>query len=116
MTAPGAARVVAMQQRCAFVRLGGVRTTVIFTLAIPLSHGYGLLPGLVLPPAGTAASFAGAAALATEGAAAADRARGWRAEHRDGVGPTAPFAIPRALGSDTSSLAAPGAALAASPL
>ena len=31
------------------------------------SYGYGLLPGLVLLPAGTAASFAGAAVLATEG-------------------------------------------------
>src|SRR5688500_11904155 len=39
MTATGAARVATMQQRCAFVLLGSVQTTLIFTLAalaIPL--------------------------------------------------------------------------------
>ncbi|RKN39253.1 MFS transporter [Streptomyces hoynatensis] len=79
-----------------------------------LSYGWGLLPGLVLLPAGAAASFAGGAVLATEGVPQQ------RAGLAGGVlntamefGPTLLLAILLTLGSDASSLAAAGAALAA---
>ncbi|MFD3538519.1 MFS transporter [Streptomyces sp. NPDC058662] len=78
------------------------------------SYPQGLLPGLLLLPAGTAASFAGAAVLATTGVP----------QERTGLaggvlntamefGPTVLLAILLTLGSDASSLAATGAALAA---
>ncbi|MDX3228741.1 MFS transporter [Streptomyces sp. ME19-01-6] len=77
-------------------------------------YAYGLLPGLVLLPIGTAASFAGAAVLATDGVE-----RG-QAGLAGGVmntamefGPTVLFAVLLTLGGDASSLAATGAALAA---
>ncbi|MFC7896004.1 MFS transporter [Streptomyces sp. NPDC057381] len=79
-----------------------------------LSYGYGLLPGLVLLPAGAAASFAGAAVLATEGV---PRRRtglaGGVLNTAMEFGPTVLFALLLTLGSDASSLAAAGAALAA---
>jgi MFS family permease len=79
-----------------------------------IPYGYGLLPGLVLLPAGTAAAFAGAAVLTTEGVP----------QHQTGLaggvlntamesGPTVLFAILLTLGSDASSLASTGVALAA---
>ncbi|MEV0577478.1 MFS transporter [Streptomyces sp. NPDC050392] len=76
-------------------------------------YAYGLLPGLVLLAAGTAAAFGGAAVLATAGVP----------PHRTGLaggvlnsamelGPTVLFALLLALGSDSLSLAATGCALA----
>ncbi|MFB7372122.1 MFS transporter [Streptomyces sp. NPDC056222] len=75
---------------------------------------YGLLPGLLLLPAGAAASFAGAAVLATDGVP----------PHRAGLaggvlntamelGPTVLFAVLLTLGSDASSLAATAVGFAA---
>lgn len=78
-----------------------------------ISYGYGLLPGLVLLPAGTAASFAGAAVLATEGVP--QQQTGLAAGVLNTAmecGPTVLFAILLTLGNDASSLAATGAALA----
>ncbi|MFI8829712.1 MFS transporter [Streptomyces afghaniensis] len=79
-----------------------------------IPYGSGLLPGLVLLPAGTAAVFAGAAVLTTEGVP----------QHQTGLaggvlntamesGPTVLFAILLTLGGDASSLASTGVALAA---
>ncbi|MER5882354.1 MFS transporter [Streptomyces sp. NPDC001941] len=78
-----------------------------------LPYATALLPGLLLLPAGSAASFAGAAVLATEGVPA----------HRTGLaggvlntamecGPTVLFALLLTLGGDTASLAATAAAFA----
>ncbi|MEU2675300.1 MFS transporter [Streptomyces sp. NPDC007107] len=75
-------------------------------------YAYGLLPGLLLLPAGAAASFGGATVLATDGVP----------PHRSGLaggvlnsamelGPTVLFAVLLTLGSDARSLAATGAAL-----
>ncbi|MFH9722019.1 MFS transporter [Streptomyces sp. NPDC017254] len=77
-------------------------------------YAYGLLPGLLLLPAGGALSFAGAAVLATEGVPA----------HRAGLaggvlntamelGPTVLFAALLTLGGDAVSLAAAAALFAA---
>ncbi|MFJ7986683.1 MFS transporter [Streptomyces sp. NPDC096351] len=83
-----------------------------FTPSVP--YAYGLLPGLLLLPAGGALSFAAAAVLATEGVPA----------HRAGLaggvlntamelGPTVVFAALLALGGDAVSLAAAAALFAA---
>ncbi|KES06059.1 MFS transporter permease [Streptomyces toyocaensis] len=78
-----------------------------------VSYGYGLLPGLVLLPAGTAAAFAGAAVLATEGVPRQQTGlAGGVLNTAMEFGPTVLFAILLMLGSDASSLAATGAALA----
>ncbi|MEU5288202.1 MFS transporter [Streptomyces sp. CA-278952] len=81
------------------------------------SYAYGLLPGLVLLPAGAAASFAGAAVLATE------RVPRQQTGLAGGVlntamecGPTVLFAVVLTLDSDPWSLAATGAALAVAAL
>ncbi|XMN06050.1 MFS transporter [Streptomyces griseobrunneus] len=77
-------------------------------------YAYGLLPGLLLLPAGAAAGFAGAAVLATDGVE----------PHRTGLaggvmntamelGPTVVLAALLTLGSDITSLAATAAAFAA---
>ncbi|MFE4912529.1 MFS transporter [Streptomyces sp. NPDC056652] len=78
------------------------------------AYAYGLLPGLVLLPAGAAASFAGAAVLATYGVPPA------RTGLAAGVlntamefGPTVLLAVLLTLGSDAWSLAVTAAALAA---
>ncbi|MEV5318135.1 MFS transporter [Streptomyces sp. NPDC052687] len=70
-------------------------------------YGYGVLPGLVLLPAGAAAAFAGAAVLAT------DRVPAARTGLAGGVhntameaGPTLLFALLLAAGGDRASLAA----------
>ncbi|GAP48522.1 MFS transporter [Streptomyces azureus] len=82
-----------------------------------IPYGYGLLPGLVLLPAGTAASFAGAAVLATEGVPQQQTGlAGGVLNTAMEAGPTVLFAILLTLGSDASSLAATGAALAAAAL
>ncbi|WP_207916485.1 MFS transporter [Micromonospora sp. KC723] len=76
-------------------------------------YAYGLLPGLVLLPAGTAASFAGAAVLATEGLPQQQTGlAGGVLNTAMELGPTVLFAVLLTLGSDASSLAATGAALA----
>lgn len=78
-----------------------------------ISYAYGLLPGLVLLPAGAAASFGGAAVLASEGLPPQ------RVGLAGGVlntamefGPTVLFAVLLTLGSDARSLAATAAASA----
>ncbi|WP_055586400.1 MFS transporter [Streptacidiphilus griseoplanus] len=82
-------------------------------IAAHISYGYGLLPGLVLLPIGTAASFAGAAVLATEGVPQQQTGlAGGVLNTAMEFGPTVLFAILLTLGSDASSLAATGAALA----
>ncbi len=83
-----------------------------FETSVP--YAYGLLPGLLLLPAGGALSFAGAAVLATRGVPA----------HRAGLaggvlntamelGPTVVFAALLTLGGDAASLAAAAALFAA---
>ncbi|MFJ8007314.1 MFS transporter [Streptomyces fagopyri] len=75
---------------------------------------YGLLPGLVLLPAGAAASFAGAAVLAT--ADVPHQQSGLAAGVLNTameLGPTVLFAVLLTLGSDATSLAVAGASLAA---
>ncbi|MET9494424.1 MFS transporter [Streptomyces sp. NPDC006552] len=83
-------------------------------LDVRIAYPYGLLPGLVLLPAGAAAAFAGAAVLVSEGVprnesglagGVLNTAMEW--------GPTVLFAVLLTLGSDAASLAATGAALAA---
>ncbi|MEU7337897.1 MFS transporter [Streptomyces sp. NPDC007074] len=76
-------------------------------------YAYGLLPGLVLLPAGAAAAFAGAAVLAT--ADVPHRQSGLSGGVLNTameLGPTVLFAVLLTLGSDAASLAATGAALA----
>ncbi|WP_395577034.1 MFS transporter [Streptomyces sp. BK79] len=78
-----------------------------------LWYGYGLLPGLVLLPAGAASAFAGAAVLAAEGVPRQQTGlAGGVLNTAMECGPTALFACLLTLGGDTSSLAATGAALA----
>ena len=76
-----------------------------FDTSVP--YAYGLLPGLLLLPAGCALSFAGAAVLATEGVAA-DRAglAGGVLNTAMELGPTVLFAALLTLGGDAVSLAA----------
>ncbi|GIJ29557.1 MFS transporter [Micromonospora qiuiae] len=78
-----------------------------------IPYAYGLLPGLVLLPAGAAASFAGAAVLSVEGVRRQQIGlAGGVLNTAMEVGPTVLFAVLLTLGSDASSLAATGAALA----
>ncbi|WP_433543967.1 MFS transporter (plasmid) [Streptomyces sp. CA-294286] len=80
-------------------------------------YAYGLLPGLVLLSAGAAASFAGAAVLATEGVPQRQSGlAGGVLNTAMEFGPTAVFAGLLTLGSDASSLAVTGAALAVAAL
>ncbi|MFI0240307.1 MFS transporter [Streptomyces sp. NPDC016845] len=77
-------------------------------------YAYALLPGLVLLPAGAAASFAGAAVLASEGVPRRESGlAGGVLNTAMECGPTVLFAVLLSLGGDASSLAATGAALAA---
>ncbi|MGP3924235.1 MFS transporter [Streptomyces sp. 8N616] len=89
-------------------------TLLAFTgLDVRTSYAYGLLPGLVLLPAGTTASFAGAAGLATEGVPQQQTGlAGGVLNTAVELGPTVLFAVLLTLGSDAWSLAATGAALA----
>ncbi|SNT52870.1 MFS transporter [Actinacidiphila glaucinigra] len=76
-------------------------------------YAYGLLPGLVLLPLGAAASFAGAAVLATGDVPRQQSAlAGGVLNTAMELGPTVLFAILLTLRSDASSLAATGALLA----
>lgn len=83
-------------------------------LAAEIPYAYGLLPGLLLLPAGTAAAFAGAAVLATDGVEPhqAGLAGGVMNTAME-LGPTVVFAAVLSLGSDTVSLAATAVAFAA---
>ncbi|MEU6242370.1 MFS transporter [Streptomyces sp. NPDC047024] len=79
-----------------------------------IPYGYGLLPGLVLLPAGAAASFAGSTVLATEGVPQPQTGlAGGVLNTAMEFGPTLLLAVLLALGGDASSLAATGAALGA---
>ncbi|MEW2175393.1 MFS transporter [Streptomyces sp. NPDC005406] len=80
-------------------------------------YAYGLLPGLVLLAAGTAAAFGGAAVLTTEGVPARQTGlAGGVLNSAMELGPTVLFALLLTLGSDALSLAATGTALAATAL
>ncbi|MBT2450715.1 MFS transporter [Streptomyces sp. ISL-43] len=83
-------------------------------LAADIPYAYGLLPGLVLLPAGAAAAFAGAAVVATDGVEPhqAGLAGGVMNTAME-LGPTVVFAAVLALGSDTISLAVSAVAFAA---
>ncbi|MEU1784649.1 MFS transporter [Streptomyces sparsogenes] len=90
----------------ALLALGGLDTDA--------SYASGLLPGLVLLPVGTAASFAGAAVLATEGVPQEQSGlAGGVMNTAMEFGPTVLFAVVLALGGDASSLAVTGTSLAA---
>ncbi|MGX2996656.1 MFS transporter [Streptomyces sp. JNUCC 64] len=81
---------------------------------VHVPYGYGLLPGLVLLPAGAGACFAGAAVLATEGVPRQDGGlAGGVLNTAMEFGPTVLLAVLLALGDDAAALAATGAALAA---
>ncbi|MEU8679117.1 MFS transporter [Streptomyces sp. NPDC048560] len=76
-------------------------------------YAYGVLPGLVLLSAGAAASFGGAAVLATEGVPPQETGlAGGVLNSAMELGPTVLFALLLTLGGDALSLAATGAALA----
>lgn len=76
-------------------------------------YAHGLLPGLVLVAAGTAASFGGAAVLATEGVPPPQTGlAGGVLNSAMELGPTVLFAALLTTGSDAWSLAATGTALA----
>ncbi|MEW2075605.1 MFS transporter [Streptomyces sp. NPDC013433] len=92
---------------------GGLALLALTGIDAHISYGYGLLPGLVLLPAGTAASFAGAAVLATEDVPQQQTGlAGGVLNTAMEFGPTVLFAILLTLGSDAWSLAATGAGLA----
>ncbi|MFI8194441.1 MFS transporter [Streptomyces sp. NPDC085946] len=81
-------------------------------------YGYGVLPGLVLLPAGAAAAFAGAAVLATDRVPAARTGLAGGVHNTAmEVGPTVVFALLLATGGDRASLAsAAGLFALAAPL
>jgi hypothetical protein len=75
-------------------------------------YAFGLLPGLVLLPAGAAASFAGATVLATAGVPHRQTGlAGGVMNTAMELGPTVVFAAVLTVGSDSASLAVTGAAL-----
>jgi len=80
-------------------------------------YAFGLLPGLLLLPAGAAASFAGATVIATEGIPHRQTGlAGGVMNTAMEFGPTVLFAAVLTLGGDAASLAATGAALAITAL
>ncbi|MEU4107562.1 MFS transporter [Streptomyces sp. NPDC027717] len=82
-------------------------------LAPHTPYAYGLLPGLLMLPAGAAAGFAGAAVLATDGVGPHETGlAGGVMNTAMELGPTVLLAALLALGSDTTSLAATTAAFA----
>lgn len=83
-------------------------------LTADIPYAVGLLPGLILLPAGAAAAFAGAAVLATDGVEPhqAGLAGGVMNTAME-LGPTVVFAAVLAFGSDAISLAVSAAAFAA---
>ncbi|MER5275274.1 MFS transporter [Streptomyces sp. NPDC002809] len=79
-----------------------------------IPYAYGLLPGLVLLPAGAAASFGGAAVLTTEGVPQEQTGlAGSVLNSAMELGPTVLFAVLLTLGSDARSLGATGITLVA---
>ncbi|MCX5402630.1 MFS transporter [Streptomyces sp. NBC_00335] len=96
------------------VAAAGLALLALTGLAAEIPYAYGLLPGLLLLPAGTAAAFAGAAVLATDGVEPhqAGLAGGVMNTAME-LGPTVVFAAVLSLGSDTVSLAATAVAFAA---
>ncbi|MFC8508382.1 MFS transporter [Streptomyces sp. NPDC057411] len=77
-------------------------------------YAYGLLPGLLLLPAGAAVSFAGASVLATEGVPPGEGGlAGGVLNTAMELGPTVVFAVVLTLGTDAASLAATALAFAA---
>ncbi|MFJ6436856.1 MFS transporter [Streptomyces sp. NPDC091416] len=77
-------------------------------------YTYGLLPGLVLLPAGTAASFAGASVLATDGVPQEQTGlAGGVLNTAMECGPTVLLTVLLALGNDAAALAATGTVLVA---
>ncbi|WP_151481326.1 MFS transporter [Streptomyces albicerus] len=82
-----------------------------------IPYAYGLLPGFVLLAAGAAASFAGAAVLATE-RVPAERTGLAGGVHNTAMetGPTVVFALVLAVGGDAASLAATAALFGAAAL
>ncbi|MCM1972221.1 MFS transporter [Streptomyces sp. G1] len=96
------------------VAAAGLALLALTGLAAQIPYAYGLLPGLLLLPAGAAAAFAGAAVLATDGVAPhqAGLAGGVMNTAME-LGPTVVFAAVLSLGSDTVSLAATAVAFAA---
>ncbi|WP_261994187.1 MFS transporter [Streptomyces sp. t39] len=82
-----------------------------------IPYAYGLLPGLVLLPAGTAAAFGGAAVLATQDVPQQQIGlAGGVMNSAMELGPTVLFALLLTLDGDAWSLAAAGAALAVTAL
>lgn len=96
------------------VAAAGLALLALTGLAAEIPYAYGLLPGLLLLPAGTAAAFAGAAVLATDGVEPhqAGLAGGVMNTAME-LGPTVVFAAVLSLGSDTVSLAATAVGFAA---
>ncbi|MFE9560389.1 MFS transporter [Streptomyces sp. NPDC006487] len=96
------------------IAAAGLALLALTGLAAEIPYAYGLLPGLLLLPAGTAAAFAGAAVLATDGVEPhqAGLAGGVMNTAME-LGPTVVFAAVLSLGSDTVSLAATAVAFAA---
>ncbi|MEU8687599.1 MFS transporter [Streptomyces sp. NPDC048665] len=92
---------------------GGLAVLAITGIDAHASYAYGLLPGLVLLAAGAAASFAGAAVLATAGVPQQQIGLlGGVLNTAMEFGPTVLFALLLTLGSDAWSLALTGTALA----
>ncbi|MCX4782075.1 MFS transporter [Streptomyces sp. NBC_01264] len=96
------------------VAAAGLGLLALTGLAAQIPYAYGLLPGLILLPVGTAAAFAGAAVLATDGVEPhqAGLAGGVMNTAME-LGPTVVFAAVLSLGSDTVSLAATALAFGA---
>ncbi|MFH8890259.1 MFS transporter [Streptomyces sp. NPDC017949] len=83
-------------------------------LASHTPYAYGLLPGLILLPAGVAGAFAGAAVLATDGVEPQETGlAGGVMNTAMELGPTVVLAALLTLGSDATSLAATAVAFAA---
>lgn len=96
------------------IAAAGLALLALTGLAAQIPYAYGLLPGLLLLPAGAAAAFAGAAVLATDGVDPhqAGLAGGVMNTAME-LGPTVVFAAVLSLGSDPVSLAATAVAFAA---
>ncbi|MFJ6610004.1 MFS transporter [Streptomyces sp. NPDC091289] len=96
------------------VAAAGLALIALTGLAPHTPYAYGLLPGLLLLPAGAAAAFAGAAVLATDGVTPRQIGlAGGVINTAMELGPTVALAALLTLGSDTTSLAATAAVLAA---
>ncbi|GAA2801761.1 MFS transporter [Streptomyces showdoensis] len=107
----GAGRATAAGLGTGAVGLGLLAATG-FDPAVPYAHG--LLPGLLLLPAGAAVSFAGSSVLATEGVPARQGGlAGGVLNTAMELGPTVVFAAVLTLGTDAASLAATALGFAA---